>query len=74
MNVTPLIDVVMCLIIFFMLVAKIGVTSGAESEIDIPITQLGKDMNEIGVVWEVPLTTHRDIMDSRVQADLILRF
>ena len=29
-NVTPLIDIVMCLIIFFMLVAKIGVTSGAD--------------------------------------------
>ena len=29
-NVTPLIDVVMCLIIFFMLVAKIGVSTGAE--------------------------------------------
>ena len=27
-NVTPLIDIVMCLIIFFMLVAKIGVTKG----------------------------------------------
>ena len=28
-NVTPLIDIVMCLIIFFMLVAKIGVSTGA---------------------------------------------
>ena len=27
-NVTPLIDIVMCLIIFFMLVAKIGVSRG----------------------------------------------
>lgn len=48
-NVTPLIDVVMCLIIFFMLVAKIGVTTGAEAAIEIPITQLGKDIKEIGV-------------------------
>lgn len=29
-NVTPLIDVVMCLVIFFMLVAKIGMKTGAE--------------------------------------------
>lgn len=48
-NVTPLIDVVMCLIIFYMLVAKIGVTTGAERDIDIPVTQLGKDLKEIGV-------------------------
>jgi biopolymer transport protein ExbD len=48
-NVTPLIDIVMCLIIFFMLVAKIGVTTGAESDIDIPVTQLGTDIKNIGV-------------------------
>src|ERR1035438_6568944 len=36
-NVTPLIDIIMCLIVFFMLVAKIGVTTGAE-KIDIPTT------------------------------------
>ena len=48
-NVTPLIDIVMCLIIFFMLVAKIGVNTGAEKEIDIPVSQLGADMKEIGV-------------------------
>ena len=49
MNVTPLIDVVMCLIIFFMLVAKIGVTTGAEAQIDIPVSQLGKDIKDIGI-------------------------
>jgi biopolymer transport protein ExbD len=48
-NVTPLIDIVMCLIVFFMLVAKIGVTTGAEAEIDIPVTQLGLEMKQIGV-------------------------
>src|SRR6186997_2252403 len=54
-NVTPLIDIVMCLIIFFMLVAKIGVSTGAEREIEIPLTQLGKDMKEIGVESSVVL-------------------
>jgi len=39
-NVIPLIDVVMCMIIFFMLVARIGVASGVE-RIDIPRTHLG---------------------------------
>jgi biopolymer transport protein ExbD len=48
-NVTPLIDVVMCLIIFFMLVAKIGVTTGAEADIKIPASELGRDIKDIGI-------------------------
>ena len=47
-NVTPLIDIVMCLIIFFMLVAKIGVSTGAEASIDIPVSSLGKDLKDMG--------------------------
>jgi biopolymer transport protein ExbD len=54
-NVTPLIDIVMCLIIFFMLVAKIGVDTGAEAAIDIPVTKLGSDLKEIGVGSSVVL-------------------
>jgi biopolymer transport protein ExbD len=46
-NVTPLIDIIMCLIIFFMLVAKIGVTTGAE-KIDIPTTVLGTKIDDMG--------------------------
>lgn len=46
-NVTPLIDVVMCLIIFFMLVAKIGVSTGAE-EMVIPATIIGRDIDDFG--------------------------
>lgn len=45
-NVTPLIDIVMCLIIFFMLVAKIGVSTGAE-KMDIPATVLGTDIKDM---------------------------
>ena len=40
-NVTPLIDVVMVLIVFFMLVAKIGVISGADPEILPPEVYFG---------------------------------
>jgi biopolymer transport protein ExbD len=47
-NVTPLIDVVMCLIIFFMLVAKIGVDTGADTKIDIPTSILGTDIKDMG--------------------------
>ena len=45
-NVTPLIDIIMCLIIFFMLVAKIGVTTGAE-KITIPTTILGTKIDDM---------------------------
>jgi biopolymer transport protein ExbD len=47
-NVTPLIDVVMCLIIFFMLVAKIGVSTGADASITIPASKLGKELSDPG--------------------------
>ena len=46
-NVTPLIDIVMCLIIFFMLVAKIGVSTGAE-QMDLPQTVLGAKIEDMG--------------------------
>ncbi len=54
-NVTPLIDIIMCLIIFFMLVAKIGVDTGAQ-KIEIPSTALGtkiKDMSNT-LVLNIP--------------------
>jgi biopolymer transport protein ExbD len=47
-NVTPLIDIVMCLIIFFMLVAKIGISTGADQSINIPATVLGKELTDPG--------------------------
>lgn len=46
-NVTPLIDVVMCLIIFFMLVAKIGITTGAKP-MDLPYSYLNKKIEDMG--------------------------
>ncbi len=47
-NVTPLIDVVMVLIVFFMLVAKIGVNTGADEKIIIPKTVMGIDIKDLG--------------------------
>jgi biopolymer transport protein ExbD len=47
-NVTPLIDVVMVLIVFFMLVAKIGVSTGAENDISIPTSIKGLDIKDMG--------------------------
>jgi len=47
-NVTPLIDIVMCLIIFFMLVAKIGVDTGADQRISIPASLQGLEIKDMG--------------------------
>ena len=47
-NVTPLIDIVMCLIIFYMLVAKIGVDTGADRQIRIPATIQGQEIKDMG--------------------------
>jgi biopolymer transport protein ExbD len=44
-NVTPLIDVVLCLVIFFMIAAKIGVASGVDDSIRLPVTELGRELS-----------------------------
>lgn len=46
-NVTPLIDIVMVLIVFFMLVAKIGVSRGEDQDIPLPSTILGKSLDSM---------------------------
>lgn len=43
-NLTPLIDVVMCLIIFFMLAAKIGVQRGEDASLKLPVSVKGNDL------------------------------
>jgi biopolymer transport protein ExbD len=47
-NVTPLIDVVMCLIIFFMLVTKVGISRGIDQDIRLPETILGGKIEDMG--------------------------
>ncbi len=47
-NVTPLIDIVMCLIIFYMLVAKIGVATGARQDISLPQSTQGRQLEDMG--------------------------
>ena len=46
-NVTPLIDIVMVMIVFFMLVAKIGVTRGIDEDIPLPAALLGKTLESL---------------------------
>jgi biopolymer transport protein ExbD len=66
-NVTPLIDIIMCLIIFFMLVAKIGVTTGAE-EVDIPSSFLGKKIDDMSNTFTVNIKEQTDPGDIVVTA------
>ncbi len=50
-NVTPLIDIVMCLIIFYMLVAKIGVANGVDPAVKTPPKSvIGGDIKDPGNV------------------------
>jgi biopolymer transport protein ExbD len=46
-NVTPLIDIVMVLIIFFMLVAKIGISRGEDENIPLPSAILGVSLDSL---------------------------
>jgi biopolymer transport protein ExbD len=47
-NVTPLIDVVMCLIIFYMLVARIGIATGEDKNMVLPESIQGIDLKDLG--------------------------
>jgi len=47
-NVTPLIDVIMCLIIFFMLATKIGVSRGELKALELPKTIQGQQIKDFG--------------------------
>ncbi len=46
-NVVPLIDIIMCLIIFYMLIAKIGVDTGEDETIKLPFGRLGKEIKSM---------------------------
>ena len=74
-NVTPLIDVIMCLIIFFMLVAKIGVTKG-DKPMGLPYTYLGKTIDDLGntiTLNVLPLgTTVTDVPATDIQVSALV--
>ncbi len=48
-NVIPLVDVMLCMIVFYMLAAKFGVDNGADKAITLAVTRLGTEMQKIGV-------------------------
>ncbi len=47
-NVIPLVDVMLCLIVFYMLAAKIGVNTGADPEIDVPVAKFLQQLDMTG--------------------------
>ena len=47
-NVVPLIDVMLCIIVFYMLAAKIGVANGVDPTIQLPVTTLGTELAKVG--------------------------
>jgi biopolymer transport protein ExbD len=69
-NVTPLIDVVMCLIIFFILVAKIGVSTGLDKTIDAPTTYLGVPITDLGNALALNLYPKAGADEPQILVDL----
>src|SRR2546421_12218867 len=65
-NVTPFIDVIMCLIIFFMLVAKIGVNQG-NKKMDLPFSYLGKKIEDMGNTLTLNILPKGDM--ARIKAE-----
>ncbi|MFT3785086.1 MAG: biopolymer transporter ExbD [Tepidisphaeraceae bacterium] len=49
-NVIPLVDVFLCLIVFYMLAAKIGVTTGADPDIAVAVAKFGKELDLTGTL------------------------
>src|SRR4051812_30694194 len=70
-NVTPLIDVVMCLIIFFILVAKIGVSTGLDKNIKTPtLAYLGVNITDLGNTLALNLYPKAGTDEPQVLVDL----
>lgn len=67
-NVTPLIDIVMVLIVFFMLVAKIGVTRGEDEDIPLPASVMGKSLDSLSNTWTLNVHYNRSGEDPLVNA------
>ncbi|HEY0009383.1 MAG TPA: biopolymer transporter ExbD [Tepidisphaeraceae bacterium] len=59
-NVVPMIDVIMCLIIFYMLLARIGVDTGEDESIKIPFAALGKEMKSMDNTLLINVNETRD--------------
>ncbi|HVX86532.1 MAG TPA: biopolymer transporter ExbD [Phycisphaerae bacterium] len=76
-NVTPLIDVVMCLIIFFMICGKLA-KDEANDEVKIPTASLGQELPDqrdrliINVV-HAPGSDHGGVIDPSMEPEIYVR-
>jgi len=61
-NVVPLIDVMLCIIVFYMLAAKIGVESGADKDIRLTAVTFGKQLKDVGTTGQLIINV-RELLD-----------
>src|SRR5215204_7760221 len=71
-NVTPLIDVVMVMIVFFMLVAKIGVET-SDRTVAIPATILGTDIKNMDIPNSLTLNVRAGLANQPVVTAVLIR-
>ena len=80
-NVVPLIDIIMCLIVFFMLVARIGVSSGEDASIRLPYAAMTHEIKSMDntllinvreVAGQPEITSQIDGTNGRGREPLIL--
>jgi len=69
-NVTPLIDVVMCLIVFFMLMTKLGVSRGIDKDIKLPSAILGAKIEDMGDTLSLNVHVRQTMTDPQVTAQV----
>ena len=70
-NVTPLIDVVMVMIVFFMLVAKIGVET-SDRTVAIPATILGTDIKNMDIPNSLTLNVRSGLANQPVVTAVLI--
>jgi biopolymer transport protein ExbD len=68
-NVIPLVDIVLCTIVFFLLVAKIGVSTGAEA-MDLPESYLGQSLSDMGNTIVVNVRPPKQWIDNPKEVEI----
>ncbi len=71
-NVVPMVDVIMCLIIFYMLAAKIGVDTGEDEKLKIPFASWSKEIREMGNSLLVNVSENKDTKEAVITAKVDL--
>jgi biopolymer transport protein ExbD len=72
-NVVPMVDVIMCLIIFYMLAAKIGVDTGEDEKIKIPFASWSKEIKDMGQALLINVSENETTKEPIVTAKVDLQ-